>query len=101
MKKLLLTSAIFLGMTSQAWANLDLAKKNACMGCHAVEGKVLGPAFKEVATRYSSDKEALSKISATIKKGSVGKWGAVMMPPNEQLTDADTRTLAIWILGLK
>ena len=101
MKHILLTLALSLTMGMPAMANIELAKKNACMGCHAIDSKVLGPAFKDVAKRYASDKEALAKVSVSIKNGGKDKWGTLAMPPSEQLSDADVRTLSAWVLGFK
>jgi cytochrome c len=84
-----------------SFASTDLAKKNACLACHAVDSKVVGPSFKEVAARYASDKDAVSKLSVSIKTGGKGKWGAITMPASEQLSDADARALAVWVAGLK
>jgi cytochrome c len=84
-----------------ASANEELAKKNACTACHAVDKKVVGPAFKEVAAKYRSDKTAEAKLADKVKKGGVGVWGQVPMPPNAQVSDADVKTLVHWILSLK
>jgi cytochrome c len=84
-----------------SFASTDLAKKNACLACHAVDSKVVGPSFKEVAARYASDKDAVNKLSVSINAGGKGKWGAIAMPPSEQLSDADARALAVWVAGLK
>ncbi len=84
----------------QALANPDLAKAKNCMACHAIDKKVLGPGFKEVAAKYSGDKGAEAKLAAAITKGSSGKWGAMAMPPNA-VSDAEAATLAKWVLAQK
>ena len=84
-----------------AAANEELAKKNACTACHAVDKKVVGPAFKEVAAKYRSDKTAQAKLEEKVKKGGVGAWGQVPMPPNSAVPDKDIKTLVTWILSLK
>jgi cytochrome c len=99
MKKLLVI--FLLGLTSPVWANMDLAKKNSCMGCHAMESKLVGPSFKDIANRYAKDKDALGKVSASIQKGGAGKWGSITMPPFGHLTEAEVRTLATWVLVTK
>jgi cytochrome c len=75
----------------------DLATKNACLGCHAAATKVVGPAYKDVAEKYKGMDPA--KLAASIKAGSSGKWGAVPMPPQAALSDADAKLLASWILA--
>jgi cytochrome c len=82
-----------------AWANLDLAKKNACMACHAADKKLVGPAYQEVAKKYASQKDAAATLAKSIKAGGSGKWGPVPMPPQAALSDADATTLATWILS--
>ncbi|PUE33760.1 c-type cytochrome [Limnohabitans sp. Jir72] len=85
-----------------AFANLDLAKKNACMACHAVDKKVVGPAYQDVAKKYSGQKDAVAAVAAVaknIKSGGSGKWGPVPMPTQVALSDADANTLAAWILA--
>jgi cytochrome c len=82
-----------------AHANLDLAKKNACMACHAVDKKLVGPSYQDVAKKYAGDKEAVAKLTESIKKGGSGKWGPVPMPAQAQLSDADVKALASWVAG--
>ena len=76
-------------------------KKNGCVACHAVDKKVIGPAYQEVAAKYKGDKDALAKLSDKVKKGGVGVWGQIPMPPNTQVPDADIKDLVSWILTLK
>lgn len=71
------------------------------MSCHAVERKVLGPSFKEVAAKYKDDKTAVDRLSTKIVKGGSGVWGPLSMPANPQVTDADARKLAAWVLSTK
>lgn len=82
-------------------ADQALATSKACMACHSVEKKVVGPAFKDVAQKYASDKNAATTIITKITKGSTGSWGAVPMPANTQVNEADAKKLAAWILSLK
>lgn len=81
-----------------AWANLDLAKKNTCMACHAVDKKLVGPSYQDVAKKYANQKDAAATLAKSIKAGGSGKWGPVPMPPQAALSDADATTLANWIL---
>jgi cytochrome c len=82
-----------------AFANLALAQKHACTACHAVDKKIVGPAYTEVAKKYAGQKDAASTLAASIKAGGSGKWGPVPMPPQPALSDADLTALATWILG--
>jgi cytochrome c len=86
---------------SPAMAQLELAQKNACTACHAVDKKLVGPAYKDVANKYRGDKTAQAKLEEKVKKGGVGVWGQVPMPPNTQVSDDDVKKLVTWILGLK
>ena len=81
-----------------AMASMELASKNACMGCHAVESRVLGPSYKEVAAKYAGQKEAEAALAKSIKAGGVGRWGQIPMPAQAQLSDADAKALAAWVL---
>ena len=84
-----------------AAANEELAKKNACTACHAVDKKLVGPAFKEVANKYRNGKKAEAMLVEKVKKGGVGVWGQVPMPPNSTVSDKDIQTLVKWVLSLK
>jgi cytochrome c len=86
-------------VVTPAFANLDLAKKNACMACHAVDKKVVGPAYQEVAKKYGGQKDAAAMLAKSIKAGGSGKWGPVPMPAQAALSDSDANTLASWILA--
>jgi len=78
-----------------------LMQKDGCSACHAIDRKVVGPAYQDVAAKYKGDKDALAKLSDKVKKGGSGVWGPVPMPPNAQVSDADIKTLVGWILALK
>ena len=82
-------------------ANEELAKKHACFACHAVDKKMVGPAYKDVAAKYRADKDAAKKLAAKVKNGSQGVWGTIPMPPNSAVPDADINALVKWILSLK
>ena len=84
---------------SPAHANLDLAKKNNCLSCHAVDKKMVGPAFIDISKKYAGDKAAAKMLAARIKGGSKGVWGQIPMPPNANVKDADAEALAKWILA--
>lgn len=86
---------------AQAMASQELAQKNACLACHQVDKKVVGPAFKDVAAKYKGDKAAEAKLVEKVKKGGSGVWGTVPMPPNAQVKDADIKAIVHWVLSLK
>ena len=81
-----------------ALADQALAQKNACMACHAADKKLVGPAFQDVARKYGAQADAQAYLAKSIKAGGSGKWGPVPMPAQPALSDADTQTLAAWIL---
>ena len=72
-----------------------------CTACHANDKKLVGPAYKEVAKKYAGDKTAEAKLIDKVKKGGVGVWGQVPMPPNAAVKDEDAKTLVKWVLSLK
>lgn len=75
-----------------------LLRSNACLGCHAIDTKVVGPAYHAVAAKYKGVPEAQEKIAASIRDGGVGKWSNVPMPPMSALTDAQAKALAAYVL---
>jgi cytochrome c len=75
-----------------------IAKQNACLGCHAVDKKIVGPGFQAVAKKYANDPGATVFLKNKILKGGSGSWGVVPMPANAKLSDADVSLLASWIL---
>lgn len=82
-------------------ASEPLAKKHACLACHTVDKKMVGPSYRDVAAKYRSDKEAAKKLALKVKNGSQGVWGTVPMPPNSAVPDADVNALVKWILSQK
>ncbi len=96
-----LTAAVVLLSAAPAFADLALATSKNCMACHAVDKKLVGPAYKEVAAKYASDKGAVDKLAAKILKGGSGVWGAVPMPANAQVNEAEAKKLAAWVLAAK
>jgi len=91
-------------MASQAAmadAGLDLAKSKNCLACHAVATKLVGPAYKDVAAKYAGQKDIEAKLVAKVMKGGSGVWGAVPMPANPQVSEAEAHTLVKWVLSQK
>jgi cytochrome c len=101
MKRFALAIAAAAIVATPALANEELAKKSACTACHAIDKKLVGPAYKEVAAKYKGDKTAEAKLIEKVKKGGTGVWGQVPMPPNSGVKDEDIKTLVKWILALK
>jgi cytochrome c len=83
-----------------AHANLELAQKSGCTSCHAVDRKIVGPSYKDVAAKYKGKKDAEAMLAEKVKKGGSGTWGPVPMPPNAQAKDDDIKTLVKWILAM-
>ena len=84
-----------------AFADQALATAKNCMACHAVDKKLVGPSYKDVAAKYAGDKSAVDKLAGKIMKGGSGIWGAVPMPANAQVNEAEAKTLAAWVLNAK
>ena len=100
MNKGLILAALTLAATATpAFASLELAQKNACTACHAVDKKLVGPAYKDVAAKYKGNAKAQAMLEEKVKKGSTGVWGQVPMPPNANVKDEDVKTLVKWILA--
>lgn len=96
-----LAASALLALAAPAFADQALATAKNCMACHAVDKKLVGPAYKEVAAKYAGDKSAVDKLAAKILKGGSGVWGAVPMPANAQVNDAEAKKLAAWVLSAK
>lgn len=84
-----------------AFASMELAQKKACLACHSVDKKVLGPAFKDVAKKYAGQKGIEAKLVDKVIKGGGGVWGTMPMPANSQVTPAEANQLVKWIMTLK
>ncbi|MCF8178478.1 MAG: c-type cytochrome [Sulfuritalea sp.] len=80
-----------------AISNKALAAKNGCLACHAIDKKMVGPAYQDIAKKYTASDEA--KLIANVKSGSKGVWGSIPMPPNARVSDEDIKTLVNWILA--
>lgn len=82
-----------------ALADLALATSRNCMSCHNLDKKVVGPSFKDVAAKYRADKAAPARLAGKIMQGGGGAWGVVKMPSNPQVSEAEAKKLAAWILS--
>jgi cytochrome c len=97
-----LTLALALAGTAlalPAQADEALAKKHNCLACHQVDKKVIGPAYRDIAKKYKGQNVA-AQLEQKVKKGSVGTWGQIPMPPNAAVPDGDIKKLVDWILKM-
>jgi cytochrome c len=102
MKRLLAviaTTATFFAVSTPALADMALATSKNCMACHAIDKKLVGPSYKDIATKYAGQADALDKLSSKVVKGGSGVWGPVPMPANAQVNDGDAKKLVGWILA--
>ncbi|AGU53323.1 cytochrome c domain-containing protein [Variovorax paradoxus B4] len=103
-QRLAASLALALGLCAgAAWpdraaASPALAQKYACVACHQPAAKVVGPSWKDIGARYGDEKASAAQLAASIKAGSSGKWGAMPMPPQGRVPDADLQSLAQWLL---
>jgi cytochrome c len=94
--------AVAASAASAAIGDADAGKLTAkynCQACHTVDKKLVGPAFKDVAKKYTGDATAADKLQAKVKNGSTGVWGPIPMPPNA-VDPSDLKVLVEWILSL-
>jgi cytochrome c len=88
-------------VSTPALADLQLATAKNCMACHAIDRKLVGPAYKDVAAKYAGQKDAADKLAAKVMKGGSGVWGPVPMPANTQVSPDEAKKLVAWVLSLK
>lgn len=104
MKRILLaiaTLAAGIAVSTPVLADLKLATAKNCMSCHAVDKKLVGPSYKQVAEKYAGQKDAADKLATKVIKGGSGVWGPVPMPANAQVSPEEAKTLVAWILATK
>ena len=101
MKRALIVFASALIVAAPVMADEALAKANNCMACHAVDKKLVGPAYKDVAKKHGNDASKADMLAAKIIKGGSGVYGAIPMPANPKVSEADAKKLATWVLSLK
>ncbi len=100
MKRSLFVLLAAAAVAAPVLADPALAQKKNCMACHAVEKKVVGPGYKDVAKKYAGQ-DVTAKLTTKVMKGGSGVWGAIPMPANPQLSQAEAETLTKWILAMK
>ena len=94
-------AALTAALVAPAQADEALATAKNCMSCHKVDKKLVGPSYKEVAAKYAGQAGAVDKLATKIMKGGSGVFGAIPMPANTQVNDAEAKKLAAWVLSLK
>ena len=96
-------AAVLLSVLAAApvMASEDVAKQKACLACHQIDKKLVGPAYKDIAAKYKTDKDAEKKLAAKVRAGGTGVWGQIPMPANPAVSEAEAATLVKWILAMK
>jgi cytochrome c len=87
--------------SKESAAAMDLAKASGCLSCHALDEKIVGPAYSKIAAKYSDDKDAVASLAQSIRNGSQGKWGRIPMPSQGSMSQDDINLLARWVLTIK
>lgn len=88
-----------LATSGVAHADMALAQSKNCTACHAVDKKLIGPSFKDIAAKYKDADGAVDKLAAKVRAGGVGVWGQIPMPANPQVSEAESKTLVQWIMA--
>ena len=101
MKRALFALVAATTLAAPVLADQALATAKNCMACHAVDKKLVGPSYKDVAAKYAGQKDAVDKLAVKIIKGGSGVWGPVPMPANAQVNEADAKKLAAWVMTQK
>ena len=101
MKRALFALIAAATVSAPVLADQALATAKNCMACHALNKKLVGPSYKDVAAKYAGDKTAADKLATKIQKGGAGVWGPVPMPANPQVSEAEAKKLAAWVLTVK
>lgn len=93
--------AIGFSVSTPVLADMQLATAKNCMACHAVEKKLVGPSYKDVAAKYAGQPDAVEKLTTKVMKGGSGVWGPIPMPANAQVSADEAKKLVTWILTQK
>ena len=93
--------AIGFSVSTPVMADMQLATAKNCMACHAVEKKLVGPSYKDVAAKYAGQPDAVEKLTTKVMKGGSGVWGPIPMPANAQVSADEAKKLVMWILTQK
>lgn len=101
MKRALLILAASTVVAMPALADEALARAKNCMACHAVDKRLVGPSYRDISAKYAGDAGAVARLATKIQKGGSGVWGAIPMPANPQVSDAEAQKLAAWSLSFR
>ncbi|MDD3764604.1 MAG: c-type cytochrome [Nevskiales bacterium] len=96
-RSLALAAGLMTAFGAQAGAPTDILGKYACSGCHAVDTKIVGPAFAEVAAKYKDKEDLKGYLTQSIRSGGMGKWGQIPMPPQPAITDEELQQVVDWL----
>lgn len=99
MKRALFALVTATTLAGPVFADQALATAKNCMACHAADKKLVGPSYKDVAAKYGGQKDAVDKLAVKIMKGGSGVWGPVPMPANAQVSEAEAKKLAAWVMS--
>ena len=83
-----------------AFASQQLAKDKNCLACHALDKKLVGPSYKDIAAKYKGDKNAQAMLVKKVRDGGVGVWGQIPMPANPQVNEQEAQALVKWVLSM-
>ena len=101
MKKILAVALFAASASAFAQDPAKLAQEKACLTCHTLDRKLVGPAYKDVAKKYAGDKDAMTKLVKKVREGGQGVWGPVPMPPNTSVSEKEAAILVKWVLSQK
>lgn len=87
-------------LNSKAADMPEVGKKYNCLGCHSIEKKLVGPAWKDIANKYKADPGARANLIVKMMKGGKGAWGPMPMPASPKMTEQESAVLVDFVLGL-
>jgi cytochrome c len=99
--RMLVILTVLIAAADGAFASEDLARKSGCLACHAIDRKVIGPSYRDIAAKYKGDSGAEARLTEKLQKGSAGTWGEIFMPPVQSVPSGDIKILVKWILSVK
>jgi cytochrome c len=94
-------SAGLIAGAGSALASEDLARKSGCFACHAIDRKVIGPSYRDIAAKYRGDAGAEARLVEKLRSGGAGTWGEIFMPPVQSAPEGDIKILVKWVLSIR
>lgn len=101
MNKFAVIAAFAAVLAGPVHADQALAQSKSCMACHAIDKKLVGPSYKDIAAKYAGQKDAAAKLAEKVQKGGSGVWGPVPMPANPAVSADEAKKLVAWVLATK